>query len=305
MNKIKVVLSGLVFPFTMMHFFWRALERRSDIELFVLGPYSGDWIPWGGGMQLPPKYVKVPDLPLPQSASRFMMPSAMIERSLPWKPDLWLQCDAGWHLSNKPNAGCVALIETDPHVLKLHYEVPKHYSDITFCMQGEPYLYSDEEYLPYGFDIDIHYPENQEKIYDACLIGLHYETRNQLVNRLRQKELNVYYSIGEVYDDYRFKYNQSKVALCWSSLQDLPARFWEALAMRIPVVTNLVPDLKRFFVEDKHYLGFKDIDEAEQKVMKLLESCEYREQIAWNGYVAVQGHSWDHRVASLLKTCGF
>lgn len=35
--------------------------------------------------------------------------------------------------------------------------------------------------------------------------------------------------LEEAEDEYRLKYNQSKVALNWSSLQDLNARTFEAL----------------------------------------------------------------------------
>ena len=137
MNKIKVVISGLIYSFTMLHWFWRAFERREDIELFVTGPFFDDWIPWSGGLTLPKKYVKVPHFPLPRNMNN--IPSTLVEAQLPWKPDLWLEIDAGWHFNNKPNANIVAHIQTDPHVLKDFYKIPKARSDFVFCMQT-PYM---------------------------------------------------------------------------------------------------------------------------------------------------------------------
>ena len=228
-----------------------------------------------------------------------------MQSRLPWKPDLWLQIDAGWHLKTKPDAGIVGHIQTDPHVLKQLYTLPKSYSDISWCMQTL-YMADKEVYLPYGYDPEIHYPEPQEKIYDACLIGLHYEQRDRLVSRLRKVGLNVYYSIGEVYNEYRMRYNQSRIALSWSSLQDLPARNWEALAMGLPLVANRVPDMNTFFVDGEHYLGFNDVDEAEKQVMRLMIDDKFRENISGNGYrkvTANSSHSWDARVNQILQDC--
>lgn len=302
MSKIKVVISGLLFPLTMLSYFWRAFERREDVDLFVTGPYFDDYIPWNYGMKLPRKYVKVPNYPLPTNSAQMpgKLPAEFIQPKLPWKPDLWLQIDAGWHLANRPDAKVVGHVQTDPHVLKGLYAKPKSYSDISWCMQG-PYLEKGEKFLPYGYDPTIHYPEEKEKIYDACLIGLHYEHRDRLVARLRARGLNVYYSIGEVYDDYREKYCQSKIALSWSSKDDLPARVWESMAMGVPLVTNLVPDMGRFFINGTDYLGFTSIEEAEKQVMRLMVDDEFRKEIGENGLEAVAPHTWDDRVEQILE----
>ena len=84
-----------------------------------------------------------------------------------------------------------------------------------------------------------------DKIYDACLIGLQYPTRNELVGRLHSHGLQVKYTTGEIFDEYRLSYNQSKIALNWSTLQDIPARFFEGMALGLPVVCNIVPDIEK------------------------------------------------------------
>jgi hypothetical protein len=287
----------------MMLWFWRALERREDVELFVLGPFSDDYIPWNNGMKLPREYVKQPNYALPLSAARFSPPASFVQSQLPWKPDLWIQADAGWHFSTKPDAGVVALIETDPHVLKGHYAQAKAYSDKVFCMQSN-YMDAGEVFLPYGFDPEIHFPEKREKIYDACLIGLHYEQRDRLVQRLRSRGLNVYYSIGEIHREYREKYNQSKIALSWSSMQDTPARCWESLAMNLPLVCNRTPDMMNTFRDGTDFLGFDNLDEAERQVMRLMLDSEFASHISECGHAAVQGNSYDNRVKTILKETG-
>jgi len=301
MNKKRIVISGLIFPVTMLHFFWRAFERREDVDLRVVGPFSNDWIPWKGGIRLPMRYVKYPHIPLPQNLSGSVgMSPAFIQGQLPWEPDLWIQIDAGWWLQ-KPKATVVAHIATDPHVL--NYDRQRKECDVFFNMQT-PYMKPGDRYLPYAYDKEIHYPILADKVYNAALVGLQYETRTKLVNRLRQGGLRVYYETGIVYDEYREIYNQSDVALSWSSLLDMPARVWEAFAMSVPLVTNRVPDLSNWFVEKDHFLGFNDVDEAERQVRTLLNDPEYAAEMSENVYRKVTAaHSYDHRVNEILSVC--
>jgi len=302
-DKIKVCLSAIWYPLAMASFFWRAFEQRKDIDLRVVGPFTGDWIPWMYGMHLPQKYVKVPDVPLPKETIGQHIPASVVEHQLPWIPDIFIQIDAGFHYSTKPNAGVVAHIQTDPHVLKGLYTLPKSYSDINFCMQ-DTYRISDEIYLPYAADETVHYPMPEvDKIYDACLIGLQYPTRNELVARLRSHGLSVKYTTGEVFDEYRLSYNQSKIALNWSTLNDVPARFFEGMAMKLPVLSNVVPDIEKLgFIEGTDYLGFRTLDEADSKVKQLLMDEGLRSWVAENGYhKVIENHLWKHRINQILE----
>ena len=136
-SKIKVCLLSIWYPLCMASYFWRAFERRKDIELFVAGPFTGDFIPWMYGMHLPQKYVRVPDFPLPRDTINQHIPAAVINSQMPWIPDITIQIDAGWHLANRPFGDKVVHVQTDPHVLKPQYELPSSYSDIRFCMQRQ------------------------------------------------------------------------------------------------------------------------------------------------------------------------
>lgn len=302
-NKIKVVISGIYYPLAMMTYFIRAFERRNDIELVTAGPFTGSWIPWKGGMNLPVKYVKSPTIPLPKDFISVSPPPAIIQNRLPWIPDLWLQIDAGWHLSSKPKATIVGHVQTDPHCTKSFYEVPIKYSDVNFCMQ-QAYIQPGEQYLPYAFDPTIHYPENRPQIYDVCLSGLQYENRVRLVNELRRRGRNVYSDIGNIFDEYRILYNQSRVAINWSSLLDLTARVFESFGMARPLVCNRVPDLANFFVENDHYLGFSNLDEGVKQVERCLNDPTMAEEMAGAAHrKVVAGHTWDHRIQQILEVC--
>jgi len=215
--------------------------------------------------------------------------------------DLWLEVDAGFYLDPKPK-GLVAHVATDPHCL--NYDRQRELADHFFNMQT-PYMKAGDLYLPYAFDPTLHYPEEREKLYDACLIGLQYTHRTELVKRLKLQGVKVYSGIGDVYDEYRHRYNESRVALSWSSLQDTPTRVFEALGMRLPLVCNRTADLStNSFIEGEHYLGFDTVEEGTKQVMRLLLDDKLREQIATAGHEVVQNHTWDHRVEQILKDVG-
>ena len=220
--------------------------------------------------------------------------------------DLWLSVDAGWCIDGRPNkAKAYAQIQTDPHVLKDRYRKYRSQYDFSFCMQT-PYLDEGEIYLPYGYSKRHHFPEDLSKEYDVCLIGLDYAHRHNLVSKLQALGLKVKSGIGIVYDEYRHEYNKSKIALSWSSLQDLPARFWEGMAMGLPVVSNRLPDIRtNGFQEDYHYLGFDTDAEAIEKINFLLNDPKAAKQIGNAGYhKVIEDHSWDERMDFVLETCG-
>ncbi len=305
MSKLKVVVSGLFFPVTMMGYFIRALERRDDVELITSGPYTGSWIPWDGGMHLAPKYVHMPTIPLPATALQIKSsPPTYIEAQLPWKPDLWLQIDAGWWVQRPDDAEVVAHIATDPHVLD--YSVQREECDYFFNMQ-RAYMQEGDIYLPYAFDPTLHYPMkdlvNLEKTHDGCLVGLQYENRTNLVNALRQEGYNIEYSIGKVYDEYNLLYNKSRIALNWSSKEDLNARTFEAMGMGIPLLTNYISALDEFFEEGEHYLEFNTIEEAVANFKGWIEEPDYAQAVAENAYNLVrEDHTWDHRIQQIFDT---
>ena len=298
---LRVVVSTMFFPVSMGKYIAAAFERREDVELVTVGPYTGSRIPWGGGIDMPPKYSKAPTIPMPSGmCGQTNISPKIIEKQLPWKPDLWVQVDAGFWFT-KPDAGIVAHVASDPHVL--NYDRQRKECDVFFNMQT-PYMQNGDKYLPFAFDPTVHYPVETEKKYDGCLIGLHYENRDSLVQALRNKGREIYYGLGDAYDEYRYRYNQSKVALSWSSLQDTPTRVFEAMGMGIPLVCNRTPDLCHFFLEGEHYFGFDNLQEAVEKFEYVMDNPAMGQYVASNAYrKVIAGHTWDMRVEQILDTC--
>lgn len=297
MSKIRVVFSQLFYPMSIGRYFEAALRRRDDVELITAGPYSGAWIPWGGGMNLPAKYAISPNFPLPMGSQP--LPINFVERQLPWQPDLWLQVDAGWHFRGKPSHGKNVIVGTDPHVLD--YDAQRKLADTFYSMQA-CYSKPGDKYLPYAYDPEWHRPEEQPRNYDAVLLGLHYENRDALVNELRKRGVSIYYDLGPSFDEARALYNQAPIALAWSSKDDLIARVFEGMAMGRLMVTNRVPDLSRFFKEDEELIAFSSLGEAIERIIYYLDYPTEARIIAQRGREAVKLHTWDDRVQQILES---
>lgn len=287
----------------MSRYFEKALRNHPDIELKTVGPYTGSWIPWMGGMNLPEKYAKPPDIPLPFNTSIEKVSYDLVKAQLgDWKPDIVLSIDAGINWTSKPHEGLVATIATDPHAL--NYDHQRRISDKFFNMQ-KCYSEQGDIYLPYAYSKYDCYPDDTvEKDVDAVLIGMPYEQRIKWVDELRKRGVSVIFENGPVFDEARALYNRGRIGLNWSSLNDLNCRAFEIPAMKLMPVMNSVPDLHEFkFYQDT--LIFSDLSGAIEQVMWAIEHPENAKLLAESAYEHVQGETYDARVEKLLKECGY
>jgi hypothetical protein len=318
-GKIKILLLYIVYPFAIATYFKKALEHRDDVDLLVCGPYTGNWIPWLGGMNVEPKYAIPPDLPLPFGPDVGEINYELVKHMLPegWIPDIVLNIDAHLHWKNKPTDGMVVTVGTDPHVLNDWYDAPRKYSDKFFNMQ---LCYSKESdiYLPYAYSKYDHYPasfptKNEsgqevntfEKDTDAVLIGMPYDNRVQWVNELRKRGVSVIFGNGPIFDEARTLYNRGRIGLNWSSMNDLNARAFEIPAMKLCPVMNVVPDAEKFMVEGFSYLPFDNINLAIEHVMWAKDNPEDAQVIAARAYNSIQGQTYDARIQQILDECGY
>lgn len=300
----RILLLYKAYPFAIASYFRHVLEKRPDVELVTCGEYFGDQIPWNGGMRLPAKYVKTVDLPLPPGMTAVSW--SMITNRIGRDFDLVLNVDAGFHLTDKPHPA-YAVVATDPHVLKQWYKGVHPLADFFFNMQKyEEYQLGGDIWLPYACSPDHHYAMSDAERFGACLIGLHYEHRNRLVQALRYEGVSVHYSIGEIYDEYRLLNNQALVGLNWSSLKDINARTFEIMAMHTIPVINRLPHLDDLgLVEGIHYLGFDTIEEAVEKTKWALANPDFSDQIAVCAHNFVhENHTYEKRVQQIFDTVG-
>lgn len=308
--KPRVVLSGYWYPMCLGRYFMHALQRRDDLDLIVLGPSTGTYIPWQGGMHLPQKYVIKPDVDLPGLQTNVShAPMAYAEARLEQvtgdrKADLWIQVVSTFTLQGRPSSGMHVTVGTDPHVI--NYQSQRAQSDIFFCMQ-KVYAQPGDSYLPYAYCPEWHAPlgwDSEAFTHDAGLVGLHYQERDRWVEGLRARGHKINYDLGPIGDELRDIYRAAPIVLNWSSRQDLVARVFEAMAMGRMLVTNLVPDLGRFFIPNTDLIVFQELQGALDAVTYYLDNPAEIEKIARSGQEAVEPHSYDARVEQILIESG-
>lgn len=295
---LKIVLSGMYYPMAILRYFEQALLRRSDVELFRAGPFSGNEIPWDGGKRLPIKYATDIELQLPFYTP---IPSTFLQKQLPFEPDLWLTIDAGWNYSNKPTAGKHFVVGTDPHCL--NYDKARQVADVFFCMQT-PYSKPSDVWLPYAYDPIWHRPAPREHVeVDAGLVGAPYPDRVNWINALRTSGISVNFpGYGPIFEEAYQIYKVCKLGLNWSSLDDLCARVFEVMAMGLCPVVNRVTDLAKMgFVEGEHYYGFGNLSEAVSQVKRALNEDWETVGKSAQQFVTQSPNTWDDRVTTILS----
>lgn len=306
-NKIKVLLTYIIYPLAMGTYFKKALEHREDVDLRVCGPYTANWIPWQGGMSLPMKYAIPPDIPLPFPPSIGEYNYETIHGQLgTWTPDIIIQVDAGLHCKYKPQSGYVVTVATDPHAIPPDfYDVPRKYSDKFYNMQA-CYSKAGDTYLPYAYSKYDCFPDDTvSKDVDAVLVGMPYGNRVQWKQELERRGVSVIMENGPVFDEARTLYNRGRIGLNWSSLNDLNCRAFELPAMKLCPVMNLVPDIGQFFSQGEDYLGFRTLNEAIEQVVWAKEHPVEAQLIAEHAYKTVLPHTYDSRVDQILRESGF
>lgn len=308
MDKIKVLLLSIHYPLAMKTYFEAALRDREDIDLRTVGPYTGAFIPWLHGMTLPIKYAVPPTYPLSFKPDvgrvSYDLVKALIKDD--WIPDIVLTVDAGINWSQKPTDGVVVTVGTDSHCLD--YNHARNISDKFFNMHHH-YAQKDDLDLPYALSTQYFYPDpNIEKDTDAVLIGMPYPQRVEWIQALRDRGVSVLFENGPILDEYRELNNRARIGLNWASLQDLNCRVFELMGMKLCPVINHVPDLDRLgFVDGKHYIGFHNLGDAVEKVIHATAYPMQAHDIAENAYQKVisENHTFDNRVETILKECGY
>lgn len=270
--------------------------RQAGHTVWSCGMWSRGEIPWGD-FTYPEKYWYPPTIEMPDAPEIPMEDLFKSVKEAGIKPDLFISAADNYFVTGKCPIPHI-LIGTDPHAVDYN----SHLRDVHHYVSMQKFYSNGAYWMPYGYDPTLHEVVKQDKKYDVVFCGLQYEHRLKALEAIKAKGWRVFNSLGLIYKEYVEVYNQGSVAFNWSSRNDLPARFWEGLAMRRCVVTNNVPDLKEFsFVEGKDYLGFDTLEEAVEKTDWVLKRPDKRMMIAESGYRKVFGHTYKNRVRKMLE----
>lgn len=291
---MKILIHGRAFPVAMWRWFDWSL-RDMGHEVFSVGNYSGGKIPWGDQFDYP-QYAFPPDHEIPECD----YPIDALLNEIDFKPDLIIQAADTIGLTGKAPCKNV-VIETDPHAV--NYTERIKYADHVFCMQDH-YRLEGQTWIPYGWYPPIHkYIPDTPIEYDVVFSGLQYEHRKMALEAMKQSGLKVYETLGLIYDEYVQKYNSGLMAFNWSSKQDLPARFWEGMAMGRLVLTNHVPDMDKFdyLKPDYHYVTFSSVEECVEKAKYYAANPGIAESIGKRAMEAIQYDTYYERCSTILK----
>jgi hypothetical protein len=273
--------------------------EQAGHKVVSIGPFSHGTIPWNN-IQYPKRYWFAPTVEVPDIASFPAEDVFILMKSKGIKIDLLIQASDTTFLSGKVPVKNI-VIGTDPHVI--NYEPFCENADGYFSMQ-KTYSKPSDGWMPYGYDEETHFYLPDTPIeWDVVFCGLQYDHRKDALRSIQDAGYRVFSGLGYVYDEYVYLYNTGIIAFNWSSKLDLPARFWEGLAMRRLVLTNRVPELKEFpdLKEDVDYLAFETIEEAVNTVKLIMNKPDLIDNIATHGYKQVRPHSYKNRAIKLLE----
>lgn len=290
---MKILISFRHFPVAMGRWFdWTF--RDLGHEVFSVGNYSGGKIPWGEQFDYP-QCAWPPDYEIPEMEA---YPLDQLLKDIPFKPDVIIQAADTTYLSGKAPCKNVILM-TDPHAVD--YKPRLVHADHAFNMQ-DFYRTPEQTWIPYAYYPPIHKYIKLDQKYDVVFSGLQYEHRKNALEKMSQSGLKVLSTLGLIYDEYVRTYNEGLIAFNWSSKQDLPARFWEGLAMGRLVLTNKVPDLKKLpFQDGKDYVGFTTVEEAVEKALYYSQHPEEARKIGMSGKQRIASHTYENRCRKMLK----
>ncbi len=291
------------FPVAMGQYIKWALQELGH-NVFSVGPYSNGKIPWGEQYYFP-QYRFPPDLEIPDMPVYPLADVLDKARQKGFIPEMIFQASDNTYLAGKALVKNI-IVGTDPHCVD--YKPALKDTNYYICMQ-KVYMLPEKRgfkqyWMPYGYDKNIHkYQKETEIKYDVVFCGLQYPQRIETLKLISQKGWRVYNGLGLIYEEYVDLYNQGMIAFNWSSQQDLPARFWEGMAMRRAVLTNRVPDLAEFDLEEGvDYLGFSSMEEAVEKADFYLKRPKLLFKIGTNAWCKArfQKHHWAARLKKLI-----
>lgn len=316
---LNLIVSGKHFPISLMRYWKFALEKLGH-KLFTVGNWY-DSVPWRPDIDWSP-YWDVPDFDIqdPNAESYPAHAAVMMARAEGFEPDAIVSIDAGFFLENANQTGLKnVIVLTDPHALKNHYlESTEHYTTVVSMQECYRHDYAQKRngesrvvfWIPYAADADRHYwmgTDFSNRPHDIMIVSaLLYPERLEGLAAMEYAGINVHQASGLLFDAYTAEYQKSVMAFTRSGYgkTDLPARFWENLAMRNLVCVNRLPDLQQIpdLQENTHYIAYNSVDELVDKVRYYASHRDEAFQIASAGYAQLwaSDHFYTQRARLLL-----
>jgi glycosyltransferase involved in cell wall biosynthesis len=160
--------------------------------------------------------------------------------------------------------------------------------------------------VTYACDPEIHRPLDLEKEFNVGFIGELRDDTSEREKILEEigKNFDCYLSNDVLTQDISAAYSKCKVIFNHIRTEEINIRFFEGLAIGAQVVSHS-PALHYFAKEGKHYLSFKSVEEAIDKINYLLKHDNIREKMAKEARQhALEFHTYKHRAEEMLSFIG-
>lgn len=296
----NILLAYNHYPYSIGYLYKRGFEQLG-IRVASLGHSTGSRIPWNGGIDLP---ADTPDIQLPEMKGVYE-DYEWTHLVQPGSVDFFINVDAAHHFKGRPVGSKKIIVGTDPHAVS-GYVGRREDCDLFVNMQ-RCYAQKGDYWIPYAYDEEWHIPPKpfvqlKDRQVDVMFVGGLYKNRAMDLNYLMMNGLNCEHHIGPIGLDYTKLYWNAKIAYCTPSMNDLPARFFEALAIGIPPVTRWVPDLDTLGLKKfVHYIPAKSQDDMLEGVRRVIGDEELWLTMSMEGRAWVGKHSWSARAQQLLQ----
>ncbi|RLB35451.1 MAG: hypothetical protein DRH20_11035, partial [Deltaproteobacteria bacterium] len=159
----------------------------------------------------------------------------------------------------------------------------------------------------YGFDPELHRDYGLEKMWDVAFVGnlnhaIQQERESHLFRLARLADTyRVHIDTGIFGTEYARVLNQAHLVFNLPIRDEANMRFFEAMACGAVVMNPPSEELELLgFRADRHYLAFKDPEEALERYFHQWGE-DRRVEIARNAREVLEHHTYDRRAADLLK----
>jgi len=158
---------------------------------------------------------------------------------------------------------------------------------------------SNSYHVPEGYDSMNDYPHEIEKERQVVFIGNVYGERKEMISKIVSPVDIISNAFGK---KHAIEVSKSKISLNFCTSHGASDRIYKTLAAKGFLLTDDWEGREAIFDNNKHLVIFKNIDDLNEKIEFYLANPTYANEIAENGYKAVQQYTrnkWAQRVVEI------
>lgn len=156
-------------------------------------------------------------------------------------------------------------------------------------------------------------PDGIEKMYDIAFVGFlqrgvpgdpNSKDRVGILNDVFSSFPNSWLSVNMFFEEMALRYIRARIGFNVSIINDLNMRFFEILSTGTAMVSNAdqLGWEELGFEDGKHFIAYKDIEDAKKRIDYFLKNPDEREAIAKEGLSFVRSnHTYAHRMQRILN----